>query len=199
MRLHSTESALAEILGGTKIEWHDRLFAPENADPGFPILPGGTAYTGELRVLAAIVAARRPAVAGEFGSFRGASRRAARRLFEPAVHVAFDHDANCAAAVRAAGCRFVLGDWRDAAPLLPHAVEFAFVDSEHTAEATCGILTMLARAAAADAVLVVHDCDPETTGVQDLAGVENWARAHPEWRLAFLDTPNRLAIARRTP
>lgn len=190
----STESSLATILGGTKIGWHNRLFCAENTEPGYPRRPAGTAYTGELRVLAAIVEARRPDVAVEFGSLRGASLRAARRLHRPRVHVAFDHDARCAESVKATGARFVLGDWRSAGPLLPDGIEFAFVDSEHTAEATEGILTLIALHASPTCVIVVHDCDPDETGVQDVVGVERFASGRPEWRLSYLETPNRLAI-----
>lgn len=190
----STEEALARILGGDKQTWHDRLYGPDNDVSGYPVLAGGTAFTGELRILAAVCAARRPAVAVEFGCYRGASLRATRRLFQPALHVAFDHDGACAPHIEKLGVRFVYGDWRTTGKLMPVEVDFAYVDCEHTAEATEGILRLIDEHAAERSVAIVHDCDPGRTGVQDVVGVIAFARAHPVWRLNFLETPNRLAI-----
>ena len=53
--VHTALGALGSIFGGDKEYWHNLLYNPGNREIGFPIKPGGTAWTEELRVLAAIV------------------------------------------------------------------------------------------------------------------------------------------------
>ncbi len=184
-KYHTTASALARILGEDKRYWERLLFHDDLAEVyGYPHEEGGTAWTGEMRIIAAINAWLEPHTALELGTLGGASLRAARALHTPERHLAFDFNPACSQVPE--GVEFFLTDWRHVGSLLPDDLkwQFLFLDCEHTAEAVLGEMEILAPYADRRAVAVVHDCDPTTTeGLTDGQGAALFAtRSDTQWK-----------------